>query len=86
MMKYYVADAFTDRIFEGNLAGVCEMSDWPSEEKMSRIAIENNLSETAFAVCEDEDTYGIRWFTPGGRTICADMPRWQLLMRICNFF
>ncbi len=65
-MKYYVADAFTDRIFEGNPAGVCVMSDWPSEEKMSRIAIENNLSETAFAVREDEDTYGIRWFTPGG--------------------
>ena len=66
MLKYYVADAFTDHIFEGNPAGVCIMNAWPSEEKMSRIAIENNLSETAFAVKEDEDTYGIRWFTPGG--------------------
>ena len=66
MLKYYVADAFTDHIFAGNPAGVCIMDVWPSEEKMSRIAIENNLSETAFAGKEDEETYGIRWFTPGG--------------------
>jgi PhzF family phenazine biosynthesis protein len=65
MLKYYVVDAFADNIFEGNPAGVCIMDDWISVEKMEKIAIENNLSETAFAVKEG-DAYGLRWFTPGG--------------------
>ncbi|SMC35001.1 PhzF family phenazine biosynthesis protein [Sporomusa malonica] len=65
MLKYYVADAFADNIFEGNPAGVCVMDEWIPIEKMEKIAIENNLSETAFAVKEG-DTYGLRWFTPGG--------------------
>jgi len=74
MLKYYVADAFTDHIFAGNPAGVCIMDAWPSEEKMSRIAIENNLSETAFAVKEDEE-----------RSICAVMPRWQRRISCFDF-
>jgi len=65
MLKYYVADAFADKIFEGNPAGVCIMDEWIPIEKMEKIAIENNLSETAFAVKEG-DSYGLRWFTPGG--------------------
>jgi len=65
MLKYYVADAFADNIFEGNPAGVCVMDEWIPIEKMEKIAIENNLSETAFTVKEG-DTYGLRWFTPGG--------------------
>lgn len=65
MLKYYVADAFADNIFEGNPAGVCIMDEWITEEKMDKIARENNLSETAFAVKEG-DHYGLRWFTPGG--------------------
>jgi PhzF family phenazine biosynthesis protein len=58
MLKYYVVDAFADHIFEGNPAGVCILEDWPSIEKMEKIAIENNLSETAFAVKEGE-VYGL---------------------------
>ena len=65
MLKYYVVDAFADNIFEGNPAGVCILDEWIPMEKMEKIAIENNLSETAFAVKEG-DTYGLRWFTPGG--------------------
>lgn len=64
-MKYYVVDAFAERIFEGNPAGVCVLDEWPDEEKMAKIGMENNLSETAFAV-KDERGYGIRWYTPGG--------------------
>ncbi|MRX73236.1 PhzF family phenazine biosynthesis isomerase [Bacillus lacus] len=64
-MKYYVVDAFAERIFEGNPAGVMILEDWISEQLMQNIAIENNLSETAFAVREGE-RYGLRWFTPGG--------------------
>ena len=65
MLKYYVADAFADHIFEGNPAGVCIMDSWIPISKMEKIAAENNLSETAFAVKEG-DSYGLRWFTPGG--------------------
>ncbi|MGE7907928.1 PhzF family phenazine biosynthesis protein [Peribacillus sp. NPDC094092] len=64
-MKYFVVDAFAEKVFEGNPAGVCIMNDWISDELMQKIAIENNLSETAFAV-KDGTHYGLRWFTPGG--------------------
>ncbi|HOO87889.1 MAG TPA: PhzF family phenazine biosynthesis protein [Synergistaceae bacterium] len=66
MLKYYVADAFAEEVFEGNPAGVCILDEWLPEDLMTRIAMENNLSETAFAVKEDDCTYGLRWFTPVG--------------------
>ena len=62
-MKYYIVDAFAENIFQGNPAGVCIMDHWISDEMMQKIAFENNLSETAFAVKEG-DSYHIRWFTP----------------------
>jgi PhzF family phenazine biosynthesis protein len=46
-MKYYVVDAFAERVFEGNPVGVCVMDEWLSNELMQKIAMENNLSETA---------------------------------------
>lgn len=64
-MKYYVVDAFAEKVFEGNPAGVCVMNEWISDDIMQKIAIENNLSETAFAV-KDAENYKLRWFTPGG--------------------
>lgn len=39
-MKYYVVDAFADRIFEGNPAGVCVLDNWLSDDIMQKIAIE----------------------------------------------
>lgn len=62
-MKQYIVDAFTDKIFSGNPAAVCVLESFPSEEIMQSIATENNLSETAFVVKEN-DHYHIRWFTP----------------------
>ena len=64
-MKYYVVDAFANKIFEGNPAGVCVMEKWLPVGLMQKIAMENNLSETAFAV-KESDSYHLRWFTPGG--------------------
>ncbi|MEY2193162.1 PhzF family phenazine biosynthesis protein [Neobacillus sp. BF23-41] len=64
-MKYFVIDAFAEKVFEGNPAGVCIMTDWIPDEIMQKIAIENNLSETAFAL-KEEKKYRLRWFTPGG--------------------
>ena len=63
-MKQYIVDAFTDKPFSGNPAAVCVMDEWPAEEFMRNLAMENNLSETAFIVKEDA-AYHLRWFTPG---------------------
>lgn len=62
-MKQYIVDAFTDKIFSGNPAAVCVLDSFPSDDIMQSIAAENNLSETAFVVKEN-DRYHIRWFTP----------------------
>lgn len=64
-MKQYVVDAFTDKVFGGNPAAVCVMDSWLSDDLLLKITRENNLSETAFAVPE-QDKYHLRWFTPGG--------------------
>jgi len=63
-MRQYIVDAFTDKPFTGNPAAVCVMDEWPSKESMMKLAMENNLSETAFIVKETEG-YHLRWFTPG---------------------
>jgi len=61
--KIYQIDAFATKAFEGNPAMVCPLEEWLSDETMQQIAEENNLSETAFFVKEDE-VYNLRWFTP----------------------
>ncbi len=63
-LKIYQIDAFTDKIFKGNSAAVVILDDWLGENIMQSIAIENNLSETAFAKRVNNDTYEIRWFSP----------------------
>src|ERR1044071_10049902 len=62
-MKQYIVDAFTDKLFSGNPAGVCILDKWLPDELMQNIASENNLAETAFAIPTTEG-FHIRWFTP----------------------
>jgi PhzF family phenazine biosynthesis protein len=59
----YQVDAFTSRLFCGNPAAVCPLSEWLPEATMQAIAAENNLAETAFFVPQGEG-YLLRWFTP----------------------
>jgi len=61
--SFYQVDAFTNRLFSGNPAGVCPLGKWLPADTMQSIAMENNLAETAFFVRE-QDHYHIRWFTP----------------------
>ncbi|WP_133129245.1 PhzF family phenazine biosynthesis protein [Legionella yabuuchiae] len=61
----YQIDAFTDKVFHGNPAAVCLLTEWLNDELLQAIAAENNLSETAF-ILEEPDGYQIRWFTPKG--------------------
>ena len=63
IIPIYQVDAFTDDLFSGNPAAVCPLEEWLPDEVMQKIAMENNLSETAFFVSKDEG-FEIRWFTP----------------------
>ena len=58
---YYI-DAFTESLFSGNPAAVI-FSNISDSLLMQNIAAENNLSETAFIV-KDDNKYYIRWFSP----------------------
>lgn len=65
-LKLYQIDAFTSSLFKGNPAAVIPLKKWLPTELMQQIALENNLSETAFIVQSNEKgvDYDIRWFTP----------------------
>lgn len=65
VLRQYVVDAFTDRVFKGNPAAVCVLETPLADGLMQKIAKENNLSETAFVV-SDGNSFNLRWFTPGG--------------------
>jgi predicted PhzF superfamily epimerase YddE/YHI9 len=71
----YQVDAFTDKPFSGNPAGVCILTKKVSEDWMKKVAREINLSETAFllpqedkakdqAVGTEQVWFNLRWFTP----------------------
>ncbi len=62
-LPIYTVDAFTNKIFGGNPAAVCPLDAWLSTATMQQLAAENNLSETAFFV-QENDGFHIRWFTP----------------------
>jgi len=63
-LKFWQVDAFTDKIFAGNPAGVVPLEAWPDKSLMQAIAAENNLAETAFFVRTGPGIYDLRWFTP----------------------
>src|SRR5690349_7048542 len=61
----YQVDAFTRRVFSGNPAAVCPLEHWLDDATLQAIALENNLSETAYFVPEETGAgYHLRWFTP----------------------
>ena len=60
-----VVDAFTEKPFSGNPAAVCLLEHDLSDELRQNIAMEMNLSETAFVQRTDrEGHFNLRWFTP----------------------
>jgi predicted PhzF superfamily epimerase YddE/YHI9 len=56
-------DAFTSSAFGGNPAAVCVLPEPREAAWMQKVAMEMNLSETAFLV-KQTDGYDLRWFTP----------------------
>ena len=59
----YQVDAFSSAVFSGNPAAVCMLDGWIDDRRLQSIAAENNLSETAFLVQNNND-FELRWFTP----------------------
>ncbi|MEU8222185.1 PhzF family phenazine biosynthesis protein [Kribbella sp. NPDC048915] len=67
-MRIRVVDAFADRPFTGNPAGVCvlDAGDWPDEAWMQSVAAELKHAETAFVrpSAGAQAEWDLRWFTP----------------------
>ncbi|MCY0926130.1 PhzF family phenazine biosynthesis isomerase [Streptomyces sp. H27-H1] len=67
-MRIRIVDAFTDRPFGGNPAGVLLLEGgFPTDGWLQQVAAEVNLSETAFAhplPPGGEADWALRWFTP----------------------
>lgn len=62
-LKIFQVDAFASAVFEGNPAAVVPLEEWLDDALLQAIAMENNLSETAFFVAQGEG-FRLRWFTP----------------------
>ena len=63
-LNLWQVDAFAERALEGNPAAVIVLREWLPDALMQAIAVENNLSETAFTVPLGEGRFRLRWFTP----------------------
>lgn len=65
-MKLFIVDAFTDKPFGGNPAGVVLLDSdaFPKDDLMLSIASELRYSETAFIRRHSAQEYTIRYFTP----------------------
>ena len=80
----YQVDAFTDRPFSGNPAGVCVLDEPAAESWMQAVAAEMNVAETAFLVPRGDGSYDLRWFTPsvevdlcGHATLASSHVLWE---------
>jgi PhzF family phenazine biosynthesis protein len=66
-MRIRIVDAFTDRPFAGNPAGVLLLDAFPDDGWLQQVAMEVNHAETAFAHRLPEGgeaDWALRWFTP----------------------
>ncbi len=81
--EIFQVDAFAEEPFTGNPAGVCILPAARDESWMQNVALEMNLSETAFLVARD-DGFDLRWFTPtaevdlcGHATLASSHVLWE---------
>lgn len=83
-MQIVQVDAFTDRAFGGNPAAVCVLPGPADASWMQKVAMEMNLSETAFTHREEMGLWRLRWFTPtvevdlcGHATLATSHALWE---------
>lgn len=63
-MKFYQVDAFANEPYKGNPAAICFPEKSYEDSELIEIAMEMNLSETAFLWLQNDGSYNLRWFTP----------------------
>jgi PhzF family phenazine biosynthesis protein len=70
-LRIVQVDAFAERPFTGNPAAVMPLQAWLPNETLQAIALENNLSETAFTIPsgDGQADYELRWFTPTSEVV-----------------
>lgn len=80
----FVVDAFAERPFSGNPAGVLVLEEPRDERWMQAVASELNLAETSFLYRLPDGTWSLRWFTPvvevalcGHATLAAAHVLWE---------
>ncbi len=84
-MKIYQVDSFANEIFKGNPAAVCILENSNYEDIfLQNVAMEMNLSETAFLKKVSSNEYNLRWFTPevevelcGHATLASAFVLWE---------
>jgi PhzF family phenazine biosynthesis protein len=83
MPRIVQVDAFTSKPFGGNPAAVCVLPGPAEDDWMRNVALEMNLSETAFLYPKDSG-FSLRWFTPavevalcGHATLASAHVLWQ---------
>lgn len=63
--RLVIVDAFTSEPFSGNPAAVALLDRWPAGDgALQALAMEMNLSETAYPVLRADGDWDLRWFTP----------------------
>lgn len=74
--EYYIADVFTNKIFNGAQVAVFPKADGLNNHQMALIAKELNLSETVFIFHEGDDktTHKMKIFSPLGEIDFAGHP------------
>lgn len=71
-MNFFILDAFTDKAFAGNPAVVFLVDEFLETSLMQKIAMQFNISQTAFVKKISKSHYTIRWFSPKDETpICG---------------
>lgn len=83
-VSFFQIDAFTSKPFGGNPAAVVLLDTEHSDNWLQAVAMENNLSETAFVLPKNDGTFPLRWFTPttevdlcGHATLAAAHALWE---------
>jgi len=84
-LRQYIVNTFTEEIFTGNPAAVCVTRERISDELMSKIAVENKLSNTCF-VLKNGGSYTLRLFTPGGEINLCGHATLAAAYVLLNFF
>jgi PhzF family phenazine biosynthesis protein len=72
-LRCFVVDAFTNRPFAGNPAAVVSLAEWRDDAWLQSVAMEMNLSETAFLVemCSNSNAEWANSFCFGMRMACC---------------